>query len=261
MSMFKAPKILPTLPTFGKKPQPVSPVVLAPVAASSPTAPTGFLKGGDFSHFNAKIDTSVYPIDHQFLATKAMDGLSSTPDSAFNAMRAAAHKMGIPFIGYHFFRFADVSPQQQARNFLNAFGALQKGEGIAGDYEWDNHSSASGRYGDGKATDAHGNDLFFQFKTECEQLFGVPLIIYTGKSFMPMVDARFSNNPLWVFDYHTTARSEPHVGQKPILPPTWAATGWKFWQYTDREETKGSGGVDMNVFSGSVEDMRKLTKQ
>lgn len=219
------------------------------------------LKGGDFSHFNDSIDTKEYPKEHSFLATKALDGLSTTADSAFHAMRDAAHKMGLPFIGFHFFRFADVSPAQQARNLFKAFGALQKGEGVAGDYEWDNHSSAKGTYGDGKQTDEHGNDMFHIFRTEVQQLFGVKMITYTGKSFMPMVDERFSDSPLWVFDYHTTHKLTPEPGQKPIMPPSWAPNDWALWQYTDREVTKGSGAVDMNVAKGTLEDLAKLVKQ
>lgn len=224
------------------------------------TQTTQYLKGGDFSHFNAQIDTNEYPKEHAFLSTKALDGLSSTPDSAFRAMREAAQKMNLPFIGFHFFRFADVAPLQQARNLYKAFGTLQKCEGVAGDYEWDNHSSAKGTYGDGKQTNAHGNDLFHIFRMEVQQLFGVKMITYTGKSFMPMVDTRFADSPLWVFDYHTTHKLQPVPGQKPIMPPSWAPNDWALWQYTDREVTKGSGAVDMNVFNGTTDQLKALCK-
>jgi GH25 family lysozyme M1 (1,4-beta-N-acetylmuramidase) len=233
--------------------QPIQPP--PPTWADTPSG--ALLKGGDFSHYQTRIDTKLYPaMGNSFLITKASDGLG-TSDPFFHTAREDAHKMGLPFIGYHFFRFG-VNPLEQARLLFKTFSLINANEGVAGDYEWDDHS-ANGLYGGGKQTDAHGNDLFYIFKSEVEQLFGVPMIIYTGRSFMPMVDKRFTKNPLWVFDRHTTNRQLPHAGQNPILPPTW--DNWAFWQYSDRAQTAGSGAIDMNVFSGSLAQLNTILKK
>lgn len=77
---------------------------------------------------------------------------------------------------------------------------------------------------------------------------GVEPIIYTGPDFWRTAvgGARFAQ-PLWLAHYTTGC---------PNVPAPW--TAWRFWQYSDRGRIKGiHGPVDLNVFAGSLEDLRR----
>lgn len=268
----KSNEIQPTVPQKETQANPTQPVVSPAKPAESvgtvnPSQGSGstvggaggaltMLKGGDFSHYDPVTDWKLYAATgHAFAAAKISDGAGGI-DSKGQSQRAGCHSVGLPFLGYHFFRFG-ANARAQARDFYKAFGPLQKGEGWAADYEWDNLSGIS-RYANGGQTDAAGNDQFMTFIEEAEQLFGLGAIIYTGKSFMPMKDPRFSSRKLWVFDWHTTGKQMPTANQKPILPPSWES--YTLWQFSDREQTAGVGRVDMNAFRGSLSDLKALCR-
>lgn len=237
--------------------EPVKEVPVIPVPVNEtkdPSKPMAVLKGGDFSHFEPTVAWKEYVgAGYAFAFTKCADGLGSK-DSAFDKIREGAHNAGVPFAGYFFFRFADKSPVDQAKLFYNSWtGGIQKGEMNvpACDFEWDNHSSAKGRYGDGKETDTAGNNLFITFLTEVEQLFGATPLIYTGRSFMPMKDPRFSRFPLWVFDYHNNP---------PRLPPSW--TDYTFHQFTDKNKFPGATGTaDCSYYNGDLASLQTMVKK
>jgi len=254
----ESPKPVPAAPSLGAPPKPVETVPPSGVTSPTQSGSGSLLKGGDFSHYDPVTDWKLYAATgHAFAAAKISDGAGSI-DSKGASQCAGSLQMGLPFVGYHFFRFGGLTPVEQAKLFYKAFGPLQKVCAIAADSEWDNVSGIS-RYANGGQTDAAGNNAFMTFVEEAEQLFGMGMIIYTGKSFMPMKDARFSSRKLWVFDWHTTGKNTPTVHDKPILPPSWGT--WDLWQYSDSEQTSGAGRVDMNVFRGDATALAKLVRQ
>lgn len=226
-------------------------------APQKPVAPVLTVKGVDVSHWEPTMDwVAALSVDQVFAMAKASDG-SGSPDAKFAFHRDNAEKGGVIFAGgYHFFRFRGLSPKEQADLFFKTMGPIRAGE-IAPflDFEWDN-ITAKDTYGDGKETDAAGNDLFIEFAERVEELFQVTPKIYTGRSFMPMKDDRFSRFGLWVFDYHSTG--------SPLLPPSW--TKWEFWQYTNnlagREALVGPGNeLDGNYFNGTLEYLNEMRKK
>lgn len=243
----------PPAPVVGVRPPVVTPAPIVPVlVVPQPVIGNPTLKGGDFSHYEPTVAWKEYAeAKYAFAFTKCADGLGSK-DSAFDHIREGAHNAGVPFAGYFFFRFGGHSPQEQARLFYKSWtGGIQKGEMMPiVDFEWDNQT-AGGRYANGKETDMPGNNLFMAFLLEVEQLFGATPMIYTGRSFMPMKDPRFSRFPLWVFDYHNNP---------PRLPPSWSTH--LFHQFTDKNKFPGAtGNADCSYFNGSREDLALLVKK
>ena len=89
--------------------------------------------------------------------------------------------------------------------------------------------------------------------------FGVDPIVYSSR---PLVDeclrgdgSIFSNYKLWVPRYGSGA-------DEPAAIPG-AAQPWTFWQYTDQGHVPGvpSSAVDLNVFRGSLAELRGLAHQ
>ena len=83
-----------------------------------------------------------------------------------------------------------------------------------------------------------------------EKAYGVPPIIYTGKSFKEdyLSAPAFDRYPLWIAHYYETKMK--YKGE------------WTLWQYTDCGRVKGIRGyVDCNIFNGDMQDLHKLTLQ
>jgi len=229
-----------------------------PAPVPTPVPPSGkIIKGVDVSHYEPDVNwAKAKEMGYEFAIAKCSDGLGSK-DNTFDKHRSNANSAGVIFAGgYHFFRFAGISPKEQAAQFFKAFGPINNLSGVPfADFEWDN-KTAKEKYGDGKETDAEGNRLFLEFMYECERLFGLAPIIYTGRSFMPKLDPNFSRFKLWVFDYQS--KTEPR------LPPSWNT--WTFWQYTNkvvgREAIVGPGNeLDANYFNGSTDELMRLVSK
>lgn len=83
-----------------------------------------------------------------------------------------------------------------------------------------------------------------------ENYYGVKPIIYASYKFKTkyLTDSIFDTYPYWIAHYYVDSISYDKE--------------WKFWQHTDVGTLPGiKERVDLNVFNGSIEDLRKLTLQ
>lgn len=78
---------------------------------------------------------------------------------------------------------------------------------------------------------------------------GVEPIVYTGNDLWRDQSAGpLARQPLWLAHYARVC---------PTVPAPWVR--WTFWQHTDRGAVPGiEGPVDLNVFAGTVEELRAL---
>lgn len=74
-------------------------------------------------------------------------------------------------------------------------------------------------------------------------------IIYTSLSYYKKYLAdKFSDYPVWIAYYKEEDSLKAEL-----------ATSWHFWQHSDRGNINGiKGKVDFNVFSGDIEDLKKM---
>jgi len=79
-----------------------------------------------------------------------------------------------------------------------------------------------------------------------EKHYGVKPIIYSGSSyFTNYLKKEFKNYTLWVANYNRTKIPIRHK--------------WKIWQYSDKGRVSGIfGKVDINVFDGKVDELRRM---
>lgn len=82
-----------------------------------------------------------------------------------------------------------------------------------------------------------------------EQHYGVKPILYVNRNwFQEYVDGNFDNYVVWMAAYTVKPRPKLVNGKD-----------WIFWQYTNRGRIRGiNGAVDLNVFYGSKEELKKF---
>ena len=81
-----------------------------------------------------------------------------------------------------------------------------------------------------------------------ESHYGVKPILYTSYKFKTryLNDSVFNSYPYWIAHYYVD--SVKYQGK------------WSFWQHTDVGNVPGiKEDVDLNVFNGTLEDLKKLT--
>ena len=86
---------------------------------------------------------------------------------------------------------------------------------------------------------------------EVELQAGIRPIVYTSMSFYnEHLAGKLSDYDIWIARYNTA------------LPSLRRAQPWVIWQYGNRGEVAGiDGSVDLNVFSGSVEEFNQFGKR
>lgn len=82
-----------------------------------------------------------------------------------------------------------------------------------------------------------------------EKHYGVKPILYVNKNwFEEYVDGNFDDYTVWVAAYTVWPRPKLVNGKE-----------WHFWQYTNRGRVNGiNGAVDLNVFSGSKDELKQF---
>ncbi len=207
-----------------------------------PIYPKGFdVHGIDVSHYqeiidwellrNASLDSS--PVSFVFI--KATEG-ESLMDENFNYNFYEAKQNSIIRGAYHFF-LPHISAREQALFYLKQVH-LEPGDlPPVLDVE--------------KAGNLTVPQLQKAVKTWLdivEQKYGVKPIIYTGYKFkMKYLNTpTFNEYPYWIAHYYVE-----ELGYK---------GNWSFWQHTDCGKVNGiKGGVDCNIFNGSMEELMNLT--
>ena len=180
-------------------------------------------------------NASIHKDPVHFVFIKATEGVSLI-DTYFNRNFHLAKESGIIRGAYHFF-LPQVSPQKQAEFFMNQVH-LEPGDlPPVPDVE------TTGNLSD--------NDLVKSVRTWLtlvEEGYGVKPILYASYSFKLryLNDSFFDDYPFWIAHYHVDQLSYKNR--------------WHFWQHADCGRVDGiKGNVDVNVFNGSLNDLKALT--
>ena len=207
----------------------------ATVCAEGPT-----VRGIDVSKWQGAIDwNQVAGAGISFAFIRVNHGLDDI-DERFEENWAEARRVGVVRGAYQYF-LPEEDPIAQADLFLDRMGPLEPGD-LPPVLDVENT-------GGGMAAAAIA-DRVAQWTARVEPALGVKPIIYTGKYFWQdnVVSADFADHPLWIAYWDVTC---------PDLPTPW--DDWAFHQTSDSGSVAGiAGAVDLDVFNGSIEDLRAM---
>lgn len=204
--------------------------------------PFGYdVHGIDISHYQGVVNWELlrnnqspnYPI--HFVFVKATEG-GDLNDDTFSRNFEAARKHGFIRGAYHFFN-PSTPALKQAEFFINTVKL------DSGDLPPVLDIELMGK----KNPDELRRDLK-TWLDRIEQHYRVKPILYTSYKFKTryLNDSIFNSYPYWIAHYYVD--SVKYEGE------------WKFWQHTDVGSLQGiKEGVDLNVFNGSLEELRKMT--
>lgn len=206
------------------------------------TLPEGYtIHGIDVSHHQGTIDweklaaTSIGDARVEFVMIKATEGRSHL-DENFNDNFYRAGEHGFIRGAYHYFR-PSISGDVQARYFMKQVHLEEGDLPPVLDIEEI-----------GKLTPRKLRAEAQEWLQLVEKRYGVRPIIYTGMKFKEkyLNTPAFDRYPFWIAHYYV--KKLRFKGK------------WKFWQHTDVGVIDGiRGKVDMNVYNGSMYDLRRLT--
>jgi len=207
------------------------------MTTAAPSFSPSSIQGIDVSHFQNTVDWhQVAQAGKQFAFAKATQGLTYVdPQLSANwpGMKAAGLLRG----AYHFYEPGD-DPRQQAEFFLETVQFSPGDLPPALDIEISNGQSASDI--------VQGVQVWL---STVQQALGLAPLLYTDPSFWKSLGTEACGTyPLWIADYGVAT---------PLLPAGW--TSWAFWQYSETGTVSGvQGSVDLDLFQGSLEDLRRL---
>ncbi len=204
--------------------------------------PEGYsIRGIDVSHHQGTIDWEKLshakmgnePISFVFI--KATEG-KSLLDENFNDNFYQAREYGFTRGAYHYFH-PEMTAKEQARFFLRQVHLEEGDLPPVLDIETT-----------GKLTPAQLRKEALTWLRIVERQYGVKPILYTYYKFKTgyLNTPEFDEYPYWIAHYYVN-----ELGFK---------GKWKFWQHTDRGRLEGIRGyVDLNIYNGSMYDLRQLT--
>lgn len=163
--------------------------------------------------------------------------LDPTFDKNWKGMKAAGVIRG----AYQYFRPAEDAAAQAkiVLDAIDAAGGLQAG---------DLPPVVDLETADGKTADVVQAQAKIWIDLVTAKIGRKP-IVYTAAYLSSMVGTTFVESPLWVANYKV---------QCPKMPDGW--TRWHFWQSADDGVVAGiAGKVDLDVFDGSLDDLRAFT--
>lgn len=204
--------------------------------------PSGYdVHGIDISHYQGKIDWKKLLQNKQkatplhFVFMKATEG-GDHSDTTFTANFANAREHGFIRGAYHFY-IPSTDALKQADFFIRTV-KLDTGDlppvldvEVTGKKKIPELQQGIKRWLD--CVESH---------------YGVKPILYTSYKFKTryLNDSIFNTYPYWIAHYYVD--SVEYRGK------------WDFWQHTDAGKVSGiEEDVDLNVFNGTLEDLRKLT--
>ncbi|WP_172665784.1 glycoside hydrolase family 25 protein [Flammeovirga sp. OC4] len=196
--------------------------------------------GIDISHYQKDVDFKEVVNDgFSFVFMKATEG-KHIKDHHFDKNWKAAHQEGIIKSAYHFYR-PKVDPYAQVDWFVKH---VKLGKG-------DLPPVLDVETFDGVPIDTIRENVSIWLNL-IEKKYGIRPIIYTNHSFYHDVfynRKAFEKYPIWIAAYGKVF--------KPILKDE--RKDWSMWQYTDRGNSRGiEGDVDLNVFHGTIEDLKRM---
>ncbi|GAA1724172.1 GH25 family lysozyme [Isoptericola hypogeus] len=207
------------------------------------TASTFEVRGVDVSAYQGEIDWPVLAgQDVDFAFIKATEG-SGHVDERFEASWAAARETDLVVGAYHFLSFESPGADQAANVVANVPADAGTLPPVV-DVEY---------YGDFASAPPSVDELraiLDPLLDALEAHYGAPPILYTTQQVRETyLGDDYDRYPLWI-------RS---VATSPDLP----RRDWEFWQYSDRDVLDGYSGeeehIDMNVFDGTLDDLRAMT--
>lgn len=206
--------------------------------------PEGYsIHGIDVSHHQGDIDWEILsraeiggePVSFAFI--KATEG-KSLLDENFNENFYEAREYGFIRGAYHFFT-PSVSGREQAAYFIKQVHLEEGDLPPVLDIEQT-----------GGLTTVQVRREALTWLRTVEANFGVRPIIYTYYKFKEQYlnTPEFDRYPYWIAHYYV--KDLQYKGP------------WKFWQHTDCGRLPGiKGRVDLNIYNGSMYDLRRLTIQ
>jgi lysozyme len=205
------------------------------------------VNGVDFSHFQGgAVDFAKLKAGGcEFVFLKATDGVSFI-DPFFKTNRAKAKAAGIPCGAYHFFR-SQQSVTTQANHFLDVVGPLEPGD-LFPVLDVENDAQFAG------IAPKHAADMVVAWMQQVESKFGVPCILYGGRSIVTNVlasDVRLAQlgRILWYPLYQS---------RNQIPPPPRPFKVLSIWQFSQTGAEPGvPGHVDQNISFVPVSDFTK----
>ncbi|MFV2144099.1 GH25 family lysozyme [Isoptericola sp. G70] len=201
------------------------------------------VRGVDVSAYQGEIDWPVLAgQDLDFAFIKATEG-SSHVDERFAANWAGARETDLLVGAYHFLSFESPG-EDQAAHLIGQVPATTGALAPVVDVEY---------YGDFAADPPSVTELRGILDPMLEALeahYGAPPTIYTTQEMREVyLGAEYDRYPLWI--------------RSVVLSPEVPRQEWEFWQYSDRDTLHGYAGeeehIDMNVFDGTLEDLRAMT--
>lgn len=203
--------------------------------------PEGYsIRGIDISHHQGTIDwdklsrANIGNEKISFIFIKATEGRDFL-DENFNDNFYNAREYGFTRGAYHYFK-PKVSAKEQARYFLKQVHLEEGDLPPVLDIE---------ETGDLPAPRLRQAAL--TWLKEVERRYKVPPIIYTSYRFKLdyLNTSEFDRYPYWIAHYYV--HELKYKGK------------WKFWQHTDCGRLPGiKGQVDLNIYNGSMYDLRRL---
>jgi lysozyme len=209
-----------------------TPTTVPPECRLGPTTP-----GIDVSYYQGDIAwRRVRRAGVRFAFIRVSDG-SAILDTKFEANWRGAQRAGVLRGAYQFFR-PEESPIDQANLLIRILRTRGMGElPPVLDLE------VTG--GLPLATVAANARVWIE---HVRSQLGVEPIVYTNPGMWQWRGAgELARQPLWLAHYTT---------QCPTLPPPWSR--WQWWQYADDGHIDGiEGPVDLDVFAGTLDDLRR----
>jgi lysozyme len=192
--------------------------------------------GIDLSHHQGEINwKSVSDDNPHFVFLKATEGVTII-DKQYHHNYREARENGILTGSYHFFSYKS-SGLRQAMHFLSVV-KYQKG---------DLPLVLDAEFGRNMPPDMVVARELNDFIQTVSRITGEKILVYCQDRYYNRYLKKYVREPhhLWICDFVGTPDSDE----------------WLFWQQTDKFKIGGiAGGVDFNIFNGSIDKLRSLRK-
>ncbi len=198
--------------------------------------------GFDISNNNGSVDWALTGrLGYSFVVIKASEG-TTFRDPFFAAEWESAREFGLVRGAYHFARPSANSGRDEAHFFLDVVRDLRVGDFLALDLE---DTRVAPR------ADLH--DYALDFLTTVQHAVGFRPLLYSGNWYMDPHNleghADLAAYGLWYASWQPTF---------PPVPPAWDFLA--MWQYGAGPVPGISGVVDLDLFNGTVEQLRRYGK-
>lgn len=207
------------------------------------------VRGVDVSAYQPRVDwQQVAGAGYRFAYIKTSEGLTYTSPTLREQWDGAG-RAGLLRGGYHFLHPL-MSGLHQARRFAELIEGLGQGE-LPPAVDFEGYEGIRGAPVDRLVAGA------LECAYELERLTNTIPVLYTGRWFWQRVSRAESAHalfqfPLWQASYRPKPDPMP-------WPATRWGTHWTFWQRSGTGSVPGvKGNCDLNVFAGSLDDLRAL---